>query len=966
MNDTGIQKSIRLLGHTPVKGVPEPSVLCVRAVVAGPDGSILLTDEFNHRVISLDRQGSFMFAIGGKGAEPGEFHYPRGLAVAPNSHGSLIVVCDAWNHRVQVFKPDGTFVREFGKIGDGADEFNEPTAIVPAQDGNFWILDRCNNRIKLMSLSGQTLSTIGSRMSRDNEIISNSLVDYVFGSAKIKRGVFFPQGLARLSDGRMVVADTNNRRLQVFGADAGFLATLDLSPLETRPDERFYPTSVTPVSGSLVMVFSPGRPSALVDVDKPWRQTRLSLTTGHPCEGSPVWAEAGERLAFRHFNASQGQISLYEIDPSGLAESPEPLTAGSLAQWRSFLLAKAPDVASAQMAAFLNESLAEAEKAAQVVSGAERELLGMSGVHMANYAELGKSLQRGLTEKTYESEYSWSLFQMRSLIRKRQLAIYTLASAVAGAVSVLEKAGREKTPSAEAVKIEEVLRNELNLRLADYEGVKASLKKAGGEGTSLTDASCVMAMISLVMLADHIDYLRKSLCMIPGSGMLWTGSGILPPPLARNRASVMELFTHPLITLGAALACWDAGTDGARIIAAAVGGMDADTRLAYLKHAYLLMSASWKYQPAMTLARLIVSEVTTSADQKAAEQKLASGGGAHILATGLRLAGEDGMARRLIAAAIGEGGGNPQLTVALKENRILDKGPKRLALIKGATAQALAGARIKYIDTIRLIHPTDGLNIKPNAFCITGPSHAAIYDHSGQTLYLLDASTGAVSILYGKPVTVTSLAAMPDGRILFSQALDHSRPAIGCRLKTLDPKTGDVRDFAETLRCPGPEFTVSACYDVDGVLWALDGENGKLWWISADISTSGWREIPSKKYRRLSARDGNAAISSPLDESVFRMGSGGQNGRMLDGEFIVKPWDLGHGPNAALLVSTSLGLSVYDGSDNFAGQISTLTDGDAEYPLTQCNRLSYGAQFAGGNLIVEDALSSALHVLQMD
>jgi hypothetical protein len=671
-------------------------------------------------------------------------------------------------------------------------------------------------------------------------------------------------------------------------------------------------------------------------------------------------------LSFRHFDASQGLISSYEIDPSSLADLPEPLTAGSIAQWRCFLLAQAPDVATAQRAAFLSESLAEAEKSAQLAAGAERELIDMSGLHMANYIKPRESRQNGPTEKDYVSEYSWSLFQMRSLIRKRQLAIYTLASAVAGAVLVLEKAGPEKPPSAEAVKIEEVLRNELNLRLADYEGVKASLKKAGGEGTSLTDASCVMAMISLVMLADHIDYLRKSLCMIPGSGMLWTGSGILPPPLARNRASVMELFTHPLITLGAALACWDAGTDGARIIAAAVGGMDADTRLAYLKHAYLLMSASWKYQPAMTLARLIVSEVTTSADQKAAEQKLASGGGAHILATGLRLAGEDGMARRLIAAAIEESGDNPLLTVALKENRILDKGLKRLALIKGATTPDIAGARIKYIDTIKLVHPTDGIRIKPNVFCVTGPSHAVIYDQSGQTLYLLDASTGAVSILYGKPVTVTSLAAMPDGRILFSHAPDHSRPAIGCRLKTLDPKTGDVRDFAETLKCPGPEFAVSACYDVDGVLWALDGENGKLWWISADISTSGWREIPSKKYRRLSARGGNTAISSPLDESVFRMGPGGQNGRTLDGEFIAKTWTVEQGPNAVLLVSTSLGLSVYDGSDNFAGQISSLANGEAEYPLTQCNRLSYGAQFAGGNLIVEDALSSALHVLQME
>lgn len=970
MSDTGIQKTISHLGNTPTRGIPEPAILCVRAVATGPDGSVLFTDEFNHRVISLDRQGSFMFAIGSKGSEPGKFHYPRGLAVVKTAHGSLIVVCDAWNHRIQVFEPDGKFVREFGKIGDGAGEFNEPTAVVAADDGNFWVLDRCNHRIKLMNVAGQTLSIIGSRMSVDNEIISNSLMDYVFEDSTIKRGLLFPQGLVSLHDGRLIVADTNNRRLLVIGKNGDFMSALDISPFESKPDERFYPTAVASVCGSLVMVFSPGRAVALVDVDRPWRRDLLSLPAGFSCEGAPVWAETSEGLSFRHFNAGEGLISLYEIDPLGIAEGPKPLTAekrvGALAEWKSFLLAQVQGTAGVQTATFLKESLEEAEKTAQEVAEAERKLLDFSIAHMANSLELQKSGQQGVSAKKIASDYSWSRVQMLSLIRKRQSSICALAATVAGAVRVLERAGREEKPSAEGVRIEEVLRNELNLRMADYEGVKASLKKAAGEGTLLTDASCALAMMSLVMLADHIDYLRRSLSMIPGSGMTRALSSILPPPLARNRTRLLELFSHPLITLGATLAYWDAGIDGVKIIAAVTGGMDANTRMAYLKHAYLLISESWKHQAAMNLVRLIASEVNASTDRKAAEKTLARGGGADILNKGLRLAGENEMAQRLIEAAIEENGENPQLAVALKESRILDKAPKRLALRKGETSPALAGARIKYIDTIKLSNPDNGFGIKPFAFCVTDPTHAAIYDFSMRTIYLLDVSTKTISILHDKPVTLTSLASMPDGGMLFAQAPDHSRPTIGGKLKTLDPKTGEIMDFAQTLRCPGPESTVSACYDADGVLWALDVENGKLWWISADLSASGCHETPAENYRHLSVREGNVAISSMPGESVFRMDAGGRNGRKLGGEFVVKPWTVGLCPNETLLVSTSLGLSVYDGADNFAGQISSLADGEDVYPLTHCSRIIYGGILAGGNLIVADVLNSALHILQVE
>jgi outer membrane protein assembly factor BamD (BamD/ComL family) len=55
--------------------------------------------------------------IGGvAGTEPGQFQFPRALAVGSDG---TIYVADTGNHRVQVLRTDGTFVREWGTEGSG-------------------------------------------------------------------------------------------------------------------------------------------------------------------------------------------------------------------------------------------------------------------------------------------------------------------------------------------------------------------------------------------------------------------------------------------------------------------------------------------------------------------------------------------------------------------------------------------------------------------------------------------------------------------------------------------------------------------------------------------------------------------------------------------------------------------------------------------------------------------------------
>ena len=59
-----------------------------------------VSDAGNHRVSVFTSEGQFVTSFGRKGVGPGEFKFPRGLAVDNNG---VVDVCDSDNNRVQVF-----------------------------------------------------------------------------------------------------------------------------------------------------------------------------------------------------------------------------------------------------------------------------------------------------------------------------------------------------------------------------------------------------------------------------------------------------------------------------------------------------------------------------------------------------------------------------------------------------------------------------------------------------------------------------------------------------------------------------------------------------------------------------------------------------------------------------------------------------------------------------------------------
>lgn len=116
-------------------------------IAVGPDGSVYVTDTWNHRVEKFTADGRFLKAWGtfGQGEEPTQFYGPRGLAV--DSEGRVYVT-DTGNKRIVVFDKDGNFITEFGEEGFDPGQFDEPTSVAIDRNGTVYVTDTWNQRIQ--------------------------------------------------------------------------------------------------------------------------------------------------------------------------------------------------------------------------------------------------------------------------------------------------------------------------------------------------------------------------------------------------------------------------------------------------------------------------------------------------------------------------------------------------------------------------------------------------------------------------------------------------------------------------------------------------------------------------------------------------------------------------------------------------------------------------------------------------
>jgi sugar lactone lactonase YvrE len=152
------------------------------------------------------RDGTFVKAFGDEGL----FQSAHSVTIDPA--GSLWVT-DSAAHVVQKFSPDGRLLLTLGRKGSAGDNasrdlFNQPNHVAIAPNGDIYVSDGYQNaRVVQFSPSGQFVRIIGG----------------VKGSAPGQ--LQLPHGVALDSRGRILVNDSDNKRVSVFDKDGKFVET---------------------------------------------------------------------------------------------------------------------------------------------------------------------------------------------------------------------------------------------------------------------------------------------------------------------------------------------------------------------------------------------------------------------------------------------------------------------------------------------------------------------------------------------------------------------------------------------------------------------------------------------------------------------------------------------------------------------------------------------------------------------
>jgi DNA-binding beta-propeller fold protein YncE len=162
-------------------------------------------DTDNNRILVLNQDGSQVTTLGGSGvdvtSDPAVLRQPWGVAIGLDGN---VYVADTWNHRVAVFSKDGDLLRSWGHEGLPSqgdvtvDAFWGPRDIAVGLDGNVYVADTGNKRVRVYTPEGDFVRDIG-------------LAGTGFGQLDEPVGLAFNP-----VSGELFVADVWNKRIQVF------------------------------------------------------------------------------------------------------------------------------------------------------------------------------------------------------------------------------------------------------------------------------------------------------------------------------------------------------------------------------------------------------------------------------------------------------------------------------------------------------------------------------------------------------------------------------------------------------------------------------------------------------------------------------------------------------------------------------------------------------------------------------
>ena len=214
-------------------------------IAIAPDGARWVIDHKSNRLFKLDKDNNVETSFGGAGAQPGRFNDPWGLAI--DAQGGIFVA-DTFNHRIQKFDASGTMLSSWGSPGASS---------APGEGHNTQFF---GPRDIAMTADGRLLvSDTGNKRIQVFDAEGNYLAQ--FGAAGAGDGELSePVGLAVGADGDVFVADTWNKRIQVFGADFKFKRAFAVPAWETMDPNLLTSVEHKPylaIDGATLFVSSP-------------------------------------------------------------------------------------------------------------------------------------------------------------------------------------------------------------------------------------------------------------------------------------------------------------------------------------------------------------------------------------------------------------------------------------------------------------------------------------------------------------------------------------------------------------------------------------------------------------------------------------------------------------------------------------------------------------------------------------
>ena len=153
---------------------------------------LYVADTLGFRINVYDQLGKKLFSFGKRGTGVGEFNYPTHLFL----DGDTLIVNDTMNFRIQAFDLMGNYLFSLGKHGDGPGEMAQPKGVGIDSEGHIYVADVLSDRIQIFDTKGRFL--------------------LAFGSSGNKTGEFWMPGGLYINQDRIYVADSYNRRVQVF------------------------------------------------------------------------------------------------------------------------------------------------------------------------------------------------------------------------------------------------------------------------------------------------------------------------------------------------------------------------------------------------------------------------------------------------------------------------------------------------------------------------------------------------------------------------------------------------------------------------------------------------------------------------------------------------------------------------------------------------------------------------------